>query len=77
MLFEVIIAVILLILMIMLLLKGTNINISVEYKYPEQKFVEVQDPYDEEGDPKNVDKDVMDFNETLKSIHAFMVDSEE
>lgn len=64
---------------IYLCIKGINLSITVnvDHKYPESNFVEIPDNYDEEGDPKTEDKSVQDFNEALKSIHAFMTDTEE
>ena len=64
---------------VLMFIKGINLNITVnvDHKYPDTNFVEIQDNYNEEGDPKTEDSAVQDFNEALKSIHDFMVDSEE
>lgn len=76
---EYIMAGIIIILFILTIIKGLNLSITVnvEHKYPEFNADVINDIYDSEGNIKEQDKEMKDFNKALKDIHDFMVDSEE
>lgn len=54
-----------------------NLTINVTINYPEPKYVEVNDLFDENGEDKEVDKDKYDFDNMLKEINDLMLGEEE
>lgn len=54
-----------------------NVTFTVEIKYPEPQFVEVKDPYDEDGESKIDDGEQISFDEILKEVNDLMLGEEE
>lgn len=53
-----------------------NATIVIKLEYPEIQAPELDDLYDDNGDPKGV-KDIADFDELLKEINDLMLDQED
>ena len=53
-----------------------NVTFTVRIEYPETNIPELENLYDDEGDPKGV-RDMVDYDELLKEINDLMLDQED
>lgn len=65
------------VLLIILLVFCKNVSLTVEIKYPEVHYEELQDLYKEDGDLKKEDRDQIDFDSVLQEINDLMLDRED
>ena len=54
-----------------------NAVINININYPEVRYEEIKDIYDEEGDSKLDDGEQITFDAVLKEINDLMLDKEE
>lgn len=64
------------VLIIILAILCKNVTLNVNITYPTPEYVEIKDPYNEEGDPENKDT-VATIDDILKEVNSIMLGREE
>lgn len=54
-----------------------NVTVTVRIEYPEVKYEQIEDLYDEDGEIRKVEKHEYDLDSFLKEVNDLMLDREE
>lgn len=65
-----------LILMVFILVFCKNITVNLNINYPEPKYYELGDEFDERGEPK-ANQEEYDYNKVIEEFNKIMLDTED